>query len=125
MSGKPPDLAEPVPWPLPLVFQDERGPGTQNSTRAVPLLREVAWDRDGIWAGDGVEPSSGRPERDVPCQCHKCGVATFVCLWCRRAVPWCFGSDQGDGPEEAIDGLLCDCWCERHGVSPGGQAVAS
>jgi len=34
-----------------------------------------------------------------------CG--TFVCLWCRRAVPWCFGA----GGDHGLDGRLCDDCC--------------
>jgi hypothetical protein len=33
---------------------------------------------------------------------------TYVCAWCRRSVPWCFGADN-DMP------LVCDdCWAEAH-----------
>ena len=86
------------------------------------MLREVAWDRIGVWAGDGAEPAEGRPPRDVPCQCGRCLDATFVCLWCRRAVPWCLGS----GANDTLDDLLCDdCWCERHEAAPADQAVGS
>lgn len=47
------------------------------------------------------------------CTCGPFGVcqppeAVYVCAWCRRAVPWCFGA--GDDMPEVCD----DCWSEAH-----------
>lgn len=76
-------------------------------------LPEIAWDGDGKWCGDGAEPAGGCPqlvvEHTTACRSPECG--TFVCAWCRRAAPWCFGAGGDDG----LDGRLCDgCWCELH-----------
>ena len=46
--------------------------------------------------------------------CNGCGVCgrdepkTYVCAWCRRKVPWCFGAFD-DMPD-----VCDDCWAEAH-----------
>lgn len=74
-------------------------------------LRERAWDASGAWCGDGLDPVTGPPPLAVAHQCSgslTCG--TFICRWCERAVPWCFGSS---GDDELSDLLCDDCTCER------------
>jgi len=102
-------------FPPPEIPEDPEGE-LQEGTQLVPLgegLPEVAWDGDGRWCGDGPAPAGGIPLLGVPhvrsCGGGSCG--TFVCFWCRRAVPWCFGAGGDDG----LDGRLCDdCWYELH-----------
>ena len=72
------------------------------------------------WVG-GVEvvPPPPMPEPAVPHQCRElrddayhidCGV--WICPWCERAVPWCYGVDD-DAP------AICD-FCKMK-LDGGGQ----
>jgi hypothetical protein len=53
-----------------------------------------------------------RSELAVPHErsCREDDCEAFVCVWCRRSVPACFG---GCGVDRIEHDLCNDCWCER------------
>lgn len=76
---------------------------------------EFAWRLKGAtpeWAGGGEDPDFAPLAPAAPHQCgndeKNCGL--FVCLWCRKAMPWCWGA-VGDNE---LENKLCDnCWDAR------------
>jgi len=76
----------------------------------VKTLPEIAWRESGSWVGELAQPRA-MPELDVGHQCvspDDCG--RFVCIWCRRCMPWCFGST---GENELQSALCDDCALEE------------
>lgn len=88
-------------------------------------VKEKCWDTAGTWIGEGPRESLPRgPEvhqpdcltlvyRDDPDHTNRkrCCGGTFICLWCRRAVGFCFGCSHDN---DALANELCDdCWDER------------
>jgi len=90
-------------------------------------LPEIAWNEAGAWTGRRTPCPGSKPAAVVPCACSResrtyayrhgvplvyadCGV--FMCVWCRRFVPYCYG---GSGVHPLEDSLCNACWCEAAG----------
>lgn len=88
------------------------------ATKQPEGFHEFAWRIQGNsiheWVGGGADPGFAPLAPAVKHQCDidkggECGI--FVCVWCRKAMPWCWGAASG----HELEDKLCDiCWDERH-----------
>jgi len=72
------------------------------------MAREIAWNRDGKWCGEGVEvqpmPALAVPHGECWLEPGSADCGRFVCSACSRCVSWCCGGE----------GTRCnDCWHAR------------